>query len=202
MQKEFFLNYPYSEYGEMLPYERYKLYNWIKKFNVKNILEIGSGSGASTYYMVNALQNDGKIFTCDPGRRLPEELLNDFKNIEYYENTSSFLIEKIMNERIDIDYVFFDGPEIPDLALQDILKLENYLKDGCLFSMHDWETTQRNYDKGYSIKCSKIRPYMENSEKWEEVEILSGLKVNSDYHVYDDRNADSVGLSLYKYKKK
>ena len=43
---------------------------------------------------------------------------------------------------------------------------------------------------------------MENSEKWEEVEILSGLKVNSDYHVYDDRNADSVGLSLYKYKKK
>ena len=197
MNKDFFVNYNYSEFGEMLPYERYKLFNWVKEFNIKNILEIGSGSGASTYYMANA--SNGKVYTCDPGRRLPEKLLKDFKNIEYFESPSEYLIDKIINEEIEIDYVFFDGPEIPELAISDILKLEKYLKDGCLFSMHDWETTKRNYDNGISVKCSKIRPYMESSEKWQEVEILSGLRVNSDFYVFENVNADSVGLSLYRY---
>lgn len=204
MEKETFINYPYSQYGEMLPYERYKLYTWIISNNIKNILEVGSGSGASTFYMASALKdakNGGIVYTCDPGRRPPQELLNTFDNIQYFECDSNSLISKIISENIEIDYIFFDGPEEPELAMKDILRLEPHIKDGCFFTMHDWENVKRNYDGGCSIKSAQIKPYMETSEKWEEIEVLSGIRPNSDYYVFHDRNTDSVGLPLYKYHK-
>jgi len=84
--------------------------------------------------------------------------------------------------------LFFDGPEDPDIAMEDIKILENYIQPECYFSMHDWELEKRKYDNGISTKAKKIRPYMENSSLWKPIEVLEGIESDQ-----------SVGLCLYKF---
>lgn len=187
--------------GEMLPYERFKIFNWIKEYKPKNILEIGCGTcGGSTKFMSDALNdiNGGNIYCCDPSRGPSETFLSRHENVKYFKETSDFLIDKIINENIEIDFAFFDGPENPDIAMNDIKKLEPYIKNGTYFSMHDWHFGARNYDGASSSKSDKIKPYIENSEPWEEIEVLLANKKNNKTGLEE---VDSVGLCLYKYKK-
>lgn len=179
--------------AEMLPFEREKLYNWIKNIikPTSNILETGTGVGGSTYYLSKALKeicNDCKVYTCDPSRKPTVQFLEECDNVEFYPAYSNLLINYLIKEKIKISYIFFDGPEDPSVALDDIKKLEEYIDIGCYFSMHDWETSPRKYDNGLSTKAASIRPYMESSKKWEKVEVLDGIN-----------SADSVGLCLYRY---
>jgi hypothetical protein len=81
--------------------------------------------------------------------------------------------------------------------MDDIKVLEKYIEDGCLFSMHDWEYTQRKMDNGISTKSLYIRPYMEQSNKWSKIEVLSGMEKNCE----GSEEIDSVGLCLYRYVK-
>ena len=105
------------------------------------------------------------------------------------------MIDHLIKNKYYLDFIFFDGPEIPQLALENIKTLEKYIPNGTYFCMHDWEVTERIYDKGVSVKSSLIRPYIEKSEDWKEIEVLSGLQINSDYYITQE--ADSVGLCLY-----
>ena len=46
--------FPYP--GELLPLERAKLHNWVLELQPRVILEVGFGSGASTFFMAQALR--------------------------------------------------------------------------------------------------------------------------------------------------
>ena len=208
MNKEEFIQFKYEKYGEMLPYERYKLYTWVKEYGVKRALDVGTGSGVAAYYISQGIKNNsGQVLTCDPfsgplatpKRESLQVLLKDNPNIKFSQVTSTELIDEIINHDVSLDFVFFDGPEDVNVAIDDIQKLEKHLKSGFLFSMHDWEIIPRNYDNQRSFKSAKIRPYIENSEWWEKIEVLSGLEINSNYYTYPDKNCDSVGLCLYKF---
>ena len=187
-----------SEYGEMLPYERYTIYSWIKKYKPKNVLEIGTGTGGSTQYISDAMNENGfgKIYSCDPSRSPPIDFLMSRKNLLFYSLESNYLIQSIIAEKIDIDFIFFDGPENPDIALFDLIELEKYIRNGTLFSMHDWHIGIRNYDSAISTKCYKVKPYIENSDKWDLIQLLVANEKNSDF---DNNACDSVGLCLYQY---
>lgn len=179
--------------AEMLPYEREKLYKWVSEIiKPDNVLEIGCGHGGSTYYISEAMmkiKSKGKIYACDPGRGPTQSFLNNHLNVEYRAVCSNVLISEIIDKNIKLDYLFFDGPEEPSLALNDIRILEDYIQPGCYFSMHDWEVMQRKYDNGISIKSAEIRPYMEsNPSIWKPIEILDGIESDQ-----------SVGLCLYKF---
>lgn len=180
--------------AEMLPYERLKLYNWIVEIikPENNILETGCGHGGGTYYISEAVREvnpKAKIYTCDPGRGPSDDFLKIHTNVDYRAVYSDNLIYDIIKNNIKLDYLFFDGPEDPNIAMNDIRVLEDYISPGCYFSMHDWETTPRKYDNGLSTKAALIRPYMEhNPSIWEPIEVLDGI--NSD---------QSVGLCLYKF---
>lgn len=197
-------NYSYfekaiSEYGEMLPYERYSLYSWIKKYKPKNLLEIGTGTGGSTQYISDAMQENecGQIYSCDPSRSPSIEFIKNRQNLHFYPLMSADIIKLVIKEKINIDFIFFDGPENPDVALSDLLELERYISVNTLFCMHDWHIGIRGYDLATSTKCYKIKPYIENSNKWSLIELLDANKKNSDF---DNNKYDSVGLCLYQYK--
>jgi hypothetical protein len=178
---------------EMLPYERLKLYTWVSEIiKPTNVLDIGCGSGGGTYYISEGMKkcnSKGKVYSCDPSRGPSAEFLNRQTNVDYRKIYSFELISYLIENKIKIDYIFFDGPEDPDVAMRDIITLENYIQSGCYFTMHDWETVPRKYDNQTSTKSLKIRKYIEsNSLVWEHVETLEGIN-----------SSDSVGLCLYKF---
>ena len=187
--------------GEMLPYERFKLTEWVTSINPKIVFEVGTGNGGgSTYFISNALKelnNGGYIHTCDPLRTIDDNMLNEFDNIIYYQINSIEMLENLINTNIKPNFIMFDGPENPDIAYEDIKFLEKYIDNNTYFSMHDWDT-YRPYDKGNSTKSIKIREYIENSKNWELIEQLHSHIKNSNF---DDMEYDSVGLCLYKFKK-
>ena len=170
--------------AEMLPYERAKLYNWIIDLKPTNILEVGCGCGGATYYMAEAIKN-GHIYTCDPKRALSTSFLKTYPFVEYHRTRSDVFIQDIIDRNLEIDFIMFDGPENPNVALKDIRILEKYITSGTYFCMHDWEQGKRRYDGQRSVKARKIRSYIGRSKKWEKIEIIPGSK-------------KSVGLCLYK----
>jgi ubiquinone/menaquinone biosynthesis C-methylase UbiE len=96
LEKFFITEY---EDGEMLPYERYKLYNWILNSKPNNILEIGCGTcGGSSKFMSDALDelNNGNIFCCDPSRGPSEKFLEKHPRVNYSKIISTDLINYII----------------------------------------------------------------------------------------------------------
>lgn len=187
-----------SSSGELLPFERFTLYTWIKKYKPKNLLEIGTGTGGSTQYISDAMfeNGNGKIYSCDPVRSPSVEFLKLRPNVEFMPITSNTLIDNIISDKTIIDFIFFDGPEDPDIALNDIKTLEKYITNKTLFSMHDWHIGIRGYDSALSTKAYKIKGYIEQSHKWKLIDILYADKKNSNF---DSMPYDSVGLCLYEY---
>jgi hypothetical protein len=185
--------------GEMLPVERLRLYQWMIMYRPKRVLEVGTGVGGSTFYISSALQkNGGALHTCDPLRRPPEPFLHRFQGtLHYHPLRSDQLIEKMRDEASKPDFLFFDGPEIPDLALNDIRSLESWIEPGCLFAMHDWEQPGGRNRKIVSIKAQKIRPYLESSSDWKRLAQLDGHRKNV---WWTKGRFDSVGLCLYVYE--
>jgi hypothetical protein len=196
------IDFTHTKYnGEMLPFERFKLYNWVLDIKPTTVFEVGTGNGGgSTYFISKALtelNNNGVIYTCDPIRSIDESMLSEFKNIKYYNIRSDEMLEKLKNDNVKPTFIMFDGPEIPEIAYNNIKTLETYIEDGTYFSMHDWDL-YRPYDGGTSVKSVKIREYFENSNNWILIEQLHSDIKNSDF---DDKEYDSVGLCLYKFKK-
>lgn len=173
-------------FGEMTVYEREKLYNYIVKYNPSTVLECGSGVGASTYVIVNALSNNSSIYSCDPSRspNFTSEKLN------FYSLPSNLLILYLIDNEISPDFIFFDGPEDPKVALDDFIVLDKFVNIGTIFSMHDWCLTTRKLDNGLSTKAALLKPYIQSSNNWELIEEAFG----EDYKVGEE----SVGLCFYK----
>ena len=173
-------------FGEMTIYEREKLYNYVIKYNPNIVLECGSGVGASTYVMANALSEESRIYSCDPSRTpiFTSEKLN------FFSVPSDLLITYLVDNEICPNFIFFDGPEDPNVALNDFIILDKFVKVGTIFSMHDWFLTTRKLDNGLSTKSALLKPYIENSSNWELIEELFG----DDYKLGEE----SVGLCFYK----
>jgi hypothetical protein len=185
--------------GEMLPLERLRLYQWMNEYRPRIVFEVGTGVGGSTFYISHALSKyGGELHTCDPLRRPPEHFLNRFAGtLYYYPLRSDELIDHLRSENIRPDFLFFDGPEIPDLALDDIRNLETWIAPGCLFAMHDWELPGGPNPRIVSIKAQKIRPYLEGSSNWKKLAQLDGHCKNEGWTKGD---FDSVGLCLFRYE--
>lgn len=173
-------------FGEMTIFEREKLYNYVIKYNPNIILECGAGVGASTHIMINALNDDGKIYSCDPERK--PNFVND--KLNFYNINSDLLIKYIIDNKFFPNFIFFDGPEDPNVALNDFKEIDKYLEIGTIFSMHDWCLSVRKYDNGFSTKAKLIKPYINSLDSWELLEEFSG----EDYIAGEE----SVGLCFYK----
>ena len=98
--------------GEMLPYERYKLFNWILDIKPANILEIGAGGGGSTRSMAEAIKKLGIpsiIYTCDLECGLANPFLKAFPFVAFHKISSDILIQDLIRSEVNIDFILFDG---------------------------------------------------------------------------------------------
>ncbi len=106
------------------------------------------------------------------------------------------MIQELTAEGVYPDFIFFDGPEIPELAVRDLEILERFIKPGTQFAMHDWHLGRRGYDGGESVKAAEVRPLIEASPRWTKLEVLEGDLKNC----AESRDEfDSVGLCLYEW---
>lgn len=188
--------------SELLPLERKSLYEFIQKKKPKIVLEVGTGrGGGSTYFICRSINDnviDSEVYTCDPSRSPSEEFLKQFNFLKYFKQISTDLINYLIKNNIKPNFLMFDGPEDPNVALNDIKRLEPFIDDGTFLCIHDYETSKRGYDDATSTKAALIRPYLEQSKNWTKIFYLSGLEKNSNF---DNFQYDSVGFAIFEYKK-
>ena len=170
--------------GQMLPEERKFLYNAVINCKPKLVLEIGTWKGGgSTFQIASAIHennNDGRLYTCELDKDLYDSAVNNFlmsplnKIINFYNIPSTELIHKLIesNNMKDFDFIFFDGPEDPQLNLDDFKLLDNHILPGTYFCMHDWDLGLR-VDGLISTKAKLLRPYLEQSQKWKIIDSLT-----------------------------
>lgn len=191
-----FINCPYP--GEMTPLERYTLYNQVITHKPSVVYELGSGEGASTYYIAEAMRYNGFgiLHTCDPVRGPTQKFLDSYEFVTYHNTTSQRMI-KGLNDGYSPppDFIFMDGPEDPQVALDDIELLNTIIHRYTMLGCHDWCTEKRLYDGAVSTKARLLKEYMNNNKNWHLVEELSGTEPNLGGP--ELLGPDSVGLAFY-----
>jgi len=188
--------------AELLPLERKKLYEFIQEKKPKVVFEVGTGSGGgSTYFICRSLKDnaiESTFYTCDPTRSPSTDFISQFPFLKYFKDYSFNLINHLIKNNIKPNFLMFDGPEDPSVAISDIKKLEPFIDTGTFLCIHDYETDRRGYDGSKSTKAAQIRPFLEQSKNWKKIIYLSGLEKNSDF---DTLPFDSVGFVIFEYIK-
>ena len=161
--------------GQLLPQERTLLFNTVLKAQPKLVLEIGTWKGGgSTYQIANALLAtiSGVLHTCEIDHEFYTEAsqiynTDKWRNIVFCHNIpSTQLINQLITNNTIPDFIFEDGPEDPELNMADFRLLEPHFQNGTIFCAHDW-------DLDLSIKSKSLRPYIENSPKWQIVKYIT-----------------------------
>ncbi len=165
--------------GQMWPAERDFLANAIKERNPSIILEVGTWKGGgSTLQIANAMAESSTLITCEVDKNFYDQAMRDlsdhknFDNIKFNNVPSYELIDDIIENGVIPEFVFFDGPEDPEINYNDFKRLEEYVKPGTYFCMHDWDLGVRA-DGLTSTKAEYVRPYVEKSDKWDILRTLT-----------------------------
>lgn len=157
-----------SDEGQLTMAERRFLYDTVIERKPQIALEVGTWKGGgSTLALACGLRRVGGILhSCEPDKhligvanQLYSGLPQHIATVRLHNLRSSELINKLITDKTIPHLVFFDGPEEPNVAIDDLLTLEGHLKLGATFMMHDWEHQE-------SIKCKMIKPYLRESPKW------------------------------------
>lgn len=164
-----------------------KLFKLVKKYDPKNILELGSGIGASTAVLALAMGNGGKITTMEQYEKciniaktlIPENLKNKINFIyspaeswqdRRFSTYQHFSIYKnIPADSESFDMVLVDGPdfwvensELVNLPNGDIFKLIPRLTPGCkvyIDSRKPAVTLYKRYASNYLTLLKENKDY-------------------------------------------
>lgn len=168
-------NIPFNpEIGQLWPAERQLLFDTVIDNKPTNILEIGTWKGAgSTLIIATALKTigSGHLYTCEPDVSLFECAMKVFADNSWFpfitllNCKSKEAIEYLNMIEVIPDMVFFDGPDDPNVAVEDIKELEKIIRPNTTFMMHDWENKE-------SCKQDIIKPYINSSDIWKVEQVL------------------------------
>lgn len=166
----------------MWPEERALLQQIVRKLRPEIALEIGTWKGGgSTFQIATALLNNnyGTLHTCEPDNELYSIALNTYTkelNNKYpvilYNDYSHDVIGYLLDRNAVPDFVLMDGPEDPNVCLNDLKMLEDHMKEGSIVSFHDWDTDLRA-DGLISTKSVLVRPYIESNKRWKLITSLT-----------------------------
>lgn len=171
--------------GQLWPEERKFLYNAVVECDPMVVLEVGTWKGGgSTLTIATALHDlhnssnfydismNKTLYTCEVDNELYTTAINQFagskfsRSVKFHNIPSTELIKHLIASYNIPQFVFFDGPEDPQLNLDDFKLLDEYLLPGSYFCMHDWDLEVRP-DSLTSCKATYLRPYLENSKNWQ-----------------------------------
>ena len=161
--------------GQMMPDERAALMQEVVTHKPHCVLEVGTWKGGgSTYHIAAALVKNkrGHLYTCEVNPDFYHEAVRNLtdaglgKHISFHLKPSGDLIQDMLRNANVPDFMFFDGGEDPQSALDDFVALDQHVKSGCIFSMHDWL-------HDLSIKQRLLKPYLEGLATWEIYKVLT-----------------------------
>ena len=168
--------------GQMWPEERALLKATVEAQQPAVALEIGTWKGGgSTFQIASALLHHmyGTLHTCEPDPELHNIAKNTYEielgnkyPVVLYNDYSHNVIQKLINQKLIPDFVLMDGPEDPNVCLNDLRALEDLMKPGSIVSFHDWDLDVRA-DGAISTKSVLVRPYIESSRKWKLLNYLT-----------------------------
>jgi predicted O-methyltransferase YrrM len=170
--------------GQLWPNERAYLERLVKSVVPTIVLEVGCGCGAgSTYSIAKGLRanRNGELFTCDlDQKRLAQakKLFEPWPFVKIRDCRSDVLVSWLFDTNRYPQIIFFDGPENPDVALNDLKKMQGRLRYGTHFLMHDWNPE-------HSTKAIKVRKHVEEHPHWKPIKILT--------------QPDSLGMAHYQF---
>lgn len=175
--------------GQMTSQEREFLYraafDHLSSVSSGTVLEVGTWKGGGSTLQIStaimdaaALGKSHELHTCEVDTQLHAEAVGAyrstplFKYITFHNKPSTALITELISSGKVPQFVFFDGPEDPDLNLSDFLLLDKHLQVGARFCMHDWDLDVR-IDGLISVKAQLLRPFLEGSSSWRQIGSLS-----------------------------
>lgn len=109
------------------------LFSLVQQHQPKTILEVGTGHGYSTAWMIMALREESKLYTIDEVTR--PQIAEDERIIRL----RGTLNEKIGEIPTHLDFVFLDSDHQIDRIAKDIELIQSRLQPGSVVVIHDTE---------------------------------------------------------------
>jgi predicted O-methyltransferase YrrM len=125
------------------------------------ILELGTGSGLSTVWILNGMDKNSTLQTVDNDEQLvniAKQYLSNDKRVEFFiENGEDLILRTKPNS---IDFIFADTWPGKYNHLEETL---NLLKSGGIYLIDDM-LPQENWPDGHNIKVDNLIQYLENRD--------------------------------------
>jgi len=125
------------------------------------ILELGTGSGLSTVWILNGMDKNSTLQTVDNDKQLvniAKQYLSDDKRVEFFiENGEDLILRTKPNS---IDFIFADTWPGKYNHLEETL---NLLKSGGIYLVDDM-LPQENWPDGHNVKADNLVQYLENRD--------------------------------------
>lgn len=125
------------------------------------IIELGTGSGLSTVWILEGMDNNSTLQTVDNDEQLvniAKQYLSNDKRVEFFiENGEDLILRTQPNS---IDFIFADTWPGKYNHLEETL---NLLKSGGIYLIDDM-LPQENWPDGHNVKADNLVQYLENRD--------------------------------------
>jgi len=90
----------------------------------------------------------------------------------FHLKTGIELLQELDRQGLIPDFVFMDGPELPQTNMIDFCYMESKMRPGGVVALHDYDLGVRA-DGNRSVKCGILRPYITGNPRWRTMHYLT-----------------------------
>ena len=150
--------------GLMVQEEQFFIAGLVKEYSPRKVLEVGVASGASSIILLDALKNDGKLYS------------HDYSSIDYSSNKpTGYLLNEVPKLKLNwtlktggmccrylddfcadgelFDLCFLDTSHANPGEFLDFLQILPYMKKGSILVLHDISLHTKYTHKNYQTSC-------------------------------------------------
>ena len=140
-----------SKYGRLL----YRLIKWGE---VKNVLELGTGSGISSSYILSALGSEAKLYTIEgadaliPIARKHIEQIDSSAKIDFIAGNFDTKMESVLDQIGKLDLILLDGNHKKESTLRYFKQISPYLHPESIVILDDIRWTKDMLEAWHEIR--------------------------------------------------